>query len=149
MKRTATFPQKIAFPTLTFLVLMISGSMMGSCQQSGQDSNHSSSDQPLVREVVSVERFAALMKGDFNGQLIDVRTPREFATGHLEGAVNIDFYDPTFEEQIKQLDRNKTVFVYCKAGGRSGKASDMMHALKFKKVYDMAGGYTAWSAKNK
>ena len=117
MKRTATFPQKIAFPTLTFLVLMISGSMMGSCQQSGQDSNHSSSDQPLVREVVSVERFAALMKGDFNGQLIDVRTPREFATGHLEGAVNIDFYDPTFEEQIKQLDRNKTVSIVKQEAG--------------------------------
>jgi rhodanese-related sulfurtransferase len=89
------------------------------------------------------------MKGDFNGQLIDVRTPEEFAAGHLEGAVNINFFDDNFEDQIKQLDRSKTVFVYCKSGGRSGKASNMMQALEFEKIYDMAGGYTAWSAKNK
>jgi rhodanese-related sulfurtransferase len=133
----------------TLLFILVTSWGMVACQQSNQNNSNASSDKQFVREVVSVERFAELMKGDFNGQLIDVRTPEEFAAGHLEGAVNINFFDDNFEDQIKQLDRSKTVFVYCKSGGRSGKASNMMQALEFEKIYDMAGGYTAWSAKNK
>ena len=82
-----------------------------------------------------------------NVKLIDVRTPSEFSGGHLDGAVNINFNDASFDTQIGQLDKSKPVFIYCQAGGRSGKAYKKMKAMGFEKVYDMEGGYGAYKAK--
>jgi phage shock protein E len=63
--------------------------------------------------------------------LIDVRTPAEFATGHLEGAVNIDVQSPDFEARITQLDPEGDYVVYCRSGNRSGQAITRMEALGF------------------
>ena len=80
-------------------------------------------------------------------QLIDVRTPEEFSAGHIDGAINIDFYDKSFAEDIAALSKNKPVIFYCKSGGRSKKAA--YHAIEevgFKEVYDLKGGYNAWKS---
>lgn len=63
--------------------------------------------------------------------IIDVRTPAEFATGHLEGALNIDVQSPDFAAQISQLDASQTYFVYCRSGNRSGQAMAQMSTLGF------------------
>jgi len=63
--------------------------------------------------------------------LIDVRTPAEFATGHLEGAVNIDVQAPDFDARVAELDPNGTYLVYCRSGNRSGQAIDRMQAMGF------------------
>jgi rhodanese-related sulfurtransferase len=63
--------------------------------------------------------------------IIDVRTPAEFASGHLEGAVNIDVQSADFEARITELDPDGTYFVYCRSGNRSGQAIDRMTALGF------------------
>ena len=81
-------------------------------------------------------------------QLVDVRTPEETAEGIIEGAQNIDFRDPDFETYINKLDKNKPIVVYCGAGGRSGKTSELLEELGFKKIYDLTGGYTQWEAEN-
>jgi rhodanese-related sulfurtransferase len=78
------------------------------------------------------------------GVLLDVRTPEEFNEGHLADAQNIDFKNTSFEASMGQLDKNKTYFVYCKAGIRSEKAVDLMQKLGFKQVYHMQGGIDAW-----
>ncbi|MFM7218416.1 MAG: rhodanese-like domain-containing protein [Bacteroidota bacterium] len=57
-----------------------------------------------------------------NSILLDVRTPEEVAAGSIPGASTIDFYDPEFEQRINLMDKSKSIYVYCHAGGRSAKA---------------------------
>lgn len=83
------------------------------------------------------------------GQLVDVRTPAEFATGHLEGAINIDIYSPDFEKRLAALDKNVPLYLYCRSGGRSGQALAKAKSLGFKKAVHMAGGITAWQGAGK
>ena len=84
-----------------------------------------------------------------NVQLVDVRTPQEFANGHLENAKNVNFNDAEFKQKIALLDKSKPIAVYCGVGGRSGKASKILAELGFTDIADLAGGITAWSAANK
>lgn len=78
--------------------------------------------------------------------LLDVRTTEEYDSGHLDGALNINWYDADFGEQLIALDRSKTVYVYCKAGGRSAKAAALMREMGFKHVVNLEGGYDAFSS---
>lgn len=63
--------------------------------------------------------------------IIDVRTPAEFALGHLDGAVNIDVQSPDFAAQIMELDLSGEYFVYCRSGNRSGQAIAQMTQMGF------------------
>ena len=92
---------------------------------------------------VKVEKFAELVaEGD--GQIIDVRTPEEWEGGTLKGAKKINFYDENFKEQLGKLNKKKPVYVYCKSGGRSGKAAKQMKEMGFTSIYNLVGGITAW-----
>jgi len=75
--------------------------------------------------------------------VIDVRTPEEYAEGHVEGAELIDFYEPTFAERIAELDRDREYIVYCRSGNRSGQAVDLMEQLGFGRVWELDGGVLA------
>ena len=77
-------------------------------------------------------------------QLIDVRTPEEFNAGHIPNAININFMSSDFKTQISKLNKNKAVYVYCQAGGRSAKASKMFLENGFKEVHDLKGGFGGW-----
>jgi len=79
-----------------------------------------------------------------NSQLIDVRTPKEFEQGHIKGAKLINFYSESFKEEIQELDKDKAVYLYCRSGKRSGKASKLFVELGFKEIYDLKGGYIAY-----
>lgn len=72
--------------------------------------------------------------------LLDVRTAGEFASGHIEGAMNLDFYAPNFADQIAALDRTTPYFVYCRSGNRSGQTVGLMKQLGFTNVTDLPGG---------
>ena len=63
--------------------------------------------------------------------VIDVRTPEEYATGHLDGAVLMNVQDPNFAEMLATLDPTANYFVYCRSGNRSGQAIEQMKALGF------------------
>ncbi len=77
--------------------------------------------------------------------LLDVRTPEEFAEGHLENAVNINWYDTDFVDQLKVVPKEHTLYVYCKKGGRSAKASALLDSLGYKAI-DLTGGYDAYKS---
>ena len=79
-----------------------------------------------------------------NGILIDVRTPQEYEAGHIEGAVNKDFTSGEFENALDTLEKGQAVFVYCQAGGRSGKARDLLKANNFQEIYNLENGYGNW-----
>jgi len=78
--------------------------------------------------------------------LLDVRTPAEYAAGHLPGARNLDIEGAGFAAQIARLDKNVTYAVYCHSGNRSGAALEQMAAAGFTHVYDLAGGLMAWQS---
>lgn len=80
--------------------------------------------------------------------VLDVRTPKEYAEGHIEGATNINFYDEDFAERMKAKPKDKTYFIYCRSGGRSGKTLAMMKKAGFT-IYDLKGGMIAWNKANK
>jgi rhodanese-related sulfurtransferase len=81
--------------------------------------------------------------------ILDVRTPKEYRSGHLPGAVNVDFNAPDFDQKIAKLDKDKTYLVHCAVGGRSAKACEKMSALPFKDVYNLEGGIKAWEKAGK
>lgn len=99
--------------------------------------------------LVSADEFQSELRTKKGAQLVDVRTPGEFIQGHLTNATNIDYKSPAFKEQIKSLDKNKPVFVYCLAGSRSAAAAEILHEAGFKEIYDMKGGYMKWTAADK
>ncbi len=78
--------------------------------------------------------------------ILDVRTAEEVADGHIEEAINIDFYSETFRDEIDRLDKNRTYLIYCRSGGRSGNALDIMAELNFREVYNISDGIIAWEA---
>ena len=78
--------------------------------------------------------------------ILDVRTPIEFGAGYIENAILIDYYSKTFRDELDNLDKNKTYLIYCRSGGRSGRALDMMAELRFKEVHNILGGILAWNA---
>ena len=82
-------------------------------------------------------------------QIVDVRTPHEFASGHIEGAINIDWRDASISDKIKKLKKKKTVLLYCRSGRRSLSAMNKMVELGFKDVHNMEGGVLEWGKKYK
>jgi len=83
-------------------------------------------------------------------QILDVRTPGEYTSGHIKNTLLANWNDPKeFERRIGFIDKNKPVYVYCLAGGRSAAAAAKMRAMGFENVYELSGGINAWKAASK
>lgn len=82
-------------------------------------------------------------------RLIDVRTASEFASGHLEGALNLDWTNGQFEGGMSSLDKDAPVLLYCASGRRSAAARDALVKAGFKDVKHLAGGIGAWTRAGK
>lgn len=91
-------------------------------------------------KVNSIEFKASYFK--YRGILLDVRTPLEFAEGHIENSKNIDISASNFESEIDKLDKDQTIFVYCAIGVRSTKVANILRKKGFKHVFDLDGGYS-------
>jgi rhodanese-related sulfurtransferase len=76
--------------------------------------------------------------------LIDVRTAREYAGSRIAGAINIDFFSPSFRSQVEYLDPHTPCIVYCQKGNRGKKAMELREAGGFLAVYNISGGITGW-----
>jgi rhodanese-related sulfurtransferase len=97
---------------------------------------------------VGVEEFEKL-RADKNTVVLDVRTPKEFAAGHMPGATNIDWNAPDFAQKVSALDKNKVYLVHCAAGRRSASAAAKMSTMDFPKLYNLEGGFNAWQKAGK
>jgi rhodanese-related sulfurtransferase len=75
-----------------------------------------------------------------NIQLIDVRTPDEYKSGHIKNAKNIDFYSSDFNVEFNKLDKEKPVYIYCRSGSRSRQSANKLADMGFKIIYDLKGG---------
>jgi len=79
-------------------------------------------------------------------QLIDVRTPSEFANGTIKGAKNINLFDGSgFQTSAAKLDKTLPVYLFCQSGNRSKSASSLLVKMGFSQVFDLRGGFSNWS----
>lgn len=99
-----------------------------------------------LAEVIPVtpEKVAASLKKDPKIVVVDLRTPEEYAAGHLAKAVNVNFFSEDFEKELAKLDRTKTYVMHCKSGGRSTKSLAVWKKLGFKKVLHLDTGILGW-----
>jgi thioredoxin len=95
---------------------------------------------------IDPKTFSEKITATPNAQIIDVRTPQEFASGHLDNAVNIDWLGDNFVVNAEKLDKTKPVFVYCKTSNRSPQAAKKLEELGFATIYNMQGGLLKWDA---
>lgn len=89
---------------------------------------------------VEAEKVSAVLKADPKIEIIDIRTPEEFAAGHLAKAKNIDFKADTFKSELAKLDKEKTYLMHCRSGGRSTASLPIWKELGFKRVIHLNSG---------
>ena len=123
---------------ILFSIALI-GLLISSCTNRSTESSNT---------VISASAFVEKLKSIPSPTIIDVRTPAEFAKGHVNNALNYDWRGNEFDAQIVSLDKSKPVFIYCLSGGRSSAAADKMRAEGFKEVYERQGGLMKWRAAN-
>lgn len=97
-------------------------------------------------QTLDTGKFAEKLKTTENPQLLDVRTPEEYSTGHIGNAVNMNWNGDDFVANAEKLDKSKPVFVYCKVGGRSAQAADKLAGMGFTEIYNLDGGIMKWNA---
>ncbi len=119
---------------MLFLVACNSGGEAGKTTTAAKD-----------KSLLSAADFNAKLDELSNEFLIDLRTHGELhQIGPIKGARNIDFNAGRFEQIIPRLPKEQPIMLYCKSGGRSGKATQMLKDAGFTEVYDLDGGITAW-----
>jgi rhodanese-related sulfurtransferase len=100
---------------------------------------------PVIADISAQDAF--IMIGEKPDLIIiDVRTEQEFATGHIENAINLDYHSDNFQDELDSLDKDKPYLVYCGVGARSASALEMMEDLGFTEAYNMLGGIDQWRA---
>jgi rhodanese-related sulfurtransferase len=125
---------------LSFFAFFLSSCGAQTQNQSTNTATNNAGENAQVCQRIDAKQFREGIAAG-NVQILDVRTPEEFSEGFIEGAVNINFHDANFREQVAKLDKNIPVFVYCRSGGRSQKAMEVLKELGFSVVYELQGGY--------
>ncbi len=100
-----------------------------------------------VAHVTPNEAQAQLEK-DSDIVVLDIRTPEEFAAGHIPGAINIDYHAPDYAAKIKTLDTSKTYLMHCAGGGRSGRSLALFAEVGLDKLLHLEAGYRGWDEAN-
>ncbi len=83
-----------------------------------------------------------------NVTVVDIRTPQEFASGHIKNAKNIDWYQRSFRTLIQDIPKEKPIAIYCRSGNRTSKAANLLQSLGFKEVVNLNYGIVEWSRYN-
>jgi rhodanese-related sulfurtransferase len=125
---------------MLFLICALFGSMtIGTAQNNG------SAPQQGATSPTELDAMAFKDRIDRGGaRLIDVRTPAEFATGHIAGAVNMDWTARDYEALFATLDPKQPVLLYCAAGGRSEQALEYLRGKGFRAAH-LIDGIAAWN----
>jgi phage shock protein E len=132
-------------------VAMAVGILSASCQQSGsteeQTTTKSEATNPI--ELIAVAQLKELLSDTSGIQLFDIRTSKEYGEGTIGPARNINFFDSDFGKQMQEAtDKDEPIYIFCRSGRRSGRAARKLKTLGFKEIYDLKGGYLAWSKEN-
>ena len=101
---------------------------------------------PPLQDISARTAAALIQENQSNPDFIilDIRTPKEFHAGHIQGARNIDFYAQSFAKEFRSLDRQKTYLIYCRSGNRSRQLMGAVEKMNFKQVFHMRSGLVDW-----
>lgn len=135
----------LALLATAVLAVAVSLSGCGSGTEDGVSvtAGPTASTAPAAGATVDAAQFAAALKAP-DTVILDVRTPAEFAEGHLPGAVNLPVESPDFAAQLATLDPGAGYAVYCRSGNRSQAALAIMQQSGFTNAYHLGGGIGAW-----
>jgi rhodanese-related sulfurtransferase len=102
----------------------------------------------IFEDLTAIQADSLIMANTDNPDFVvlDVRTPGEYDPQHLEGAINRDYYDSDFDQQLNVLPKHKKYLIHCRSGSRSNQAMNVMYDLGFEEVYNMLGGINAWNS---
>lgn len=118
---------------MKFLMMFLFSSFLSGAAGCNPTPKFSSVDAAAFAREIANERV----------QLIDVRTPEEFAEGHIAGAVNMNVHSEAFAQQIATLDSTRPVALYCRSGRRSKRAAEQVTAAGYQ-VIELDGGILSW-----
>lgn len=92
----------------------------------------------------TAKEIADQRRGQPDFIILDIRTPKEFRTGHIKGAINVDYNKPNFQDNLNKLDKNTTYLLYCRSGGRTGRSLSVFRKLLFKDIIHLTHGIRSW-----
>ena len=121
-------------------------SPLAACSSSPSSSTTAATPVQETKAITKVDPATAESLVTQGVTVLDVRNPEEYATGHIAGAVNVNWEGADFAAQVKQLDPATPVLVYCHSGNRSGQAVQVMEQEGFQRIFDLGGGVLAWNA---
>ncbi len=95
---------------------------------------------------LSQKDWTSQLENDSNAVIIDVRTEEEVNEGYIPNSIHIDIQKgQEFLDELKKLDTDKSYYIYCRSGARSGQACSIMNLIGFEKAYNLIGGFSKWS----
>lgn len=109
--------------------------LLGGCSQADPRSIAVEQARELLRENEQNSSFV----------IVDVRTPEEFAGGHIKGATLINYYDADFGDRIAALPADKTYFFYCRSGNRTSRTMQIARNAGLQNIFELKGGTSAWA----
>jgi rhodanese-related sulfurtransferase len=127
------------------LIILTAGILFFSSCESKKSNPDISSTQEIPTAVVVNLNPSEFQAKSPQGIIIDVRTAGEIAGGKIAGALEMDYYLPSFQSQVDELEKDKEIFIYCAVGSRSKEAAEMLLKQGFTKVYHLSGGIQAWA----
>jgi len=134
---------KIKLFNIVFLAVLTFS--LASCAQGTKEAKVTTSTAAQVKELISPTDLNSKL-GDI--QLVDVRTPGEYTSGYIKGAININSGSSSFIADMSKLDKDKAIYIYCRSGSRSGRAASKLQKAGFTKIYDLQGGIMNWNRSN-
>jgi rhodanese-related sulfurtransferase len=143
-----TTNQKKSYHIIVFILfgLILAGFIIQCDRLNRPFSTEQQEPTHLYLNITPAEAFTLIQTNQNNPDflIIDVRTPVEYNNGHIENAINIDFYSNSFRDELDQLDKNLVILIYCRSSNRSSNALVIMEELGFKEVYNMLQGINGW-----
>lgn len=131
----------------TLFFLSTSSFLFNACNQSenktATNKHEDVESSSTIIEHLDADQIKVILESE-KVNVVDVRTPEEYSAGHIEGAININFYDNDFESQIEKLDTELKTIVYCAVGGRSSASLYKFKTKGFKHVVELNGGFDVW-----
>ncbi len=124
-------------------ILSIFSLLLAACLASCSPDNASAQDANVVTKDITVQEFLEMDLSKYH--LVDVRTPEEYAEGHIEGSVNINWNDDHFMRLMSELSKDRPTIVYCRSGGRSKSAMKKLAGTDFPELYNVLGGYLEYA----
>ena len=146
--RGATWPARSGARSLVVLAAWLATGALFAADKPHDSTGAKASTETKGYRNIGVEEFDKLRAVKQN-RVLDVRTAKEFATGHMPDATNIDINSADFQQKVSALDKTKTYLVHCAGGIRSARACSQMSGLSFSNLYNLEGGFRAWEKAGK